>query len=454
MKTPNLIMLSKSQRTLAACMLNEAGRSSDLHNKLLDLQSQMDAITDNAEQAGRDLTYAEVVQHEDLVNRYQDTKAKINRMEKLQDNPNRPEPNMPGGGVINRGGGNGSRFVNAATGDIISAYRHGENLGSLSNSDGPVIGEMLRAMALGDVSMLPSNLRNAISTGSDTDGGYLTNPSISTRFIDLARSASIVTRAGAESIQVPGDVIIGKITSDPTVNWRGETSAITASKPVFGSINIKPKVAAVLIPVSMEFAEDAANGPQLIEQVAQAALASAIDKAALVGSGSGAEPLGVVNDPDVNSQTAIGTPTTYGQITMGIQDILTANYDGPIEDLSWIMNPVIGGTYDGLVTGISGDNSPLMPTPWASQLQRFHTTSLEANGSSEYDMVVGQFGEMLLAFRAGGIRLQVLQEGSASDGSKTWNATSQMLVWIRAHVQVDVAILRPSHFSVLSGVTA
>jgi len=47
-----------------------------------------------------------------------------------------------------------------------------------------------------------------------------------------------------------------------------------------------------------------------------------------------------------------------------------------------------------------------------------------------------------------------LTDGIANDGSSDINATSQLLRWIIAYVRADVAVLRPDHFTALTGVTA
>lgn len=123
-------------------------------------------------------------------------------------------------------------------------------------------------------------------------------------------------------------------------------------------------------------------------------------------------------------------------------------------DLAWLSNPLMSGTYDQLTTGISGDNTPLLPTPWVTQLQRLHTTSLAANGSSEYNSIVGNFSEMLIGMRTSGVVIDVLDSGSVVDeDSETWNATTQFMRFIRARIRVDMMLMQPSHFSVMSGLT-
>jgi HK97 family phage major capsid protein len=306
---------------------------------------------------------------------------------------------------------------------------------------------------------IPSKFRNAITTDAES-GGSIVPSIISSRFIDLARAASVCVRAGAESIDLPGaELKIGRIVTDPTVHWRAEAAAIGASTPVFGALTMRPKVAAVLIPLSLEWVEDSVNGSQVIEQAVSRVLGQAIDAAALAGDGSGATPTGIIATDNVNERNAVGTPTTYAAVSSAIGDILSQNYDGDISALSWILPPALGTTYDQLKTGISGDNTPLQPTGWVSQLQRFHTTSLAVSGSPEaYSMIVGNFRELLFGFRMGGVRFQVLQTGTVHDASVSpeadYNALTQMLVYIRAFIRFDVGVMRPGWFTALNGVQA
>ena len=126
-----------------------------------------------------------------------------------------------------------------------------------------------------------------------------------------------------------------------------------------------------------------------------------------------------------------------------------------MRDMAWISNPRDGATYDGLA---DTTGQPLRPTPWAADLRRFSTTSIsttEGGGGNESYMRVGDFRQCLVGMRTSGINLEVLREGTVTDASgDSWNATTQLLRHVRAYMRVDVALLRPTWFTVLSGVTA
>lgn len=291
-------------------------------------------------------------------------------------------------------------FRDQMTGEQVMGYAHGQPIGQ--DNETP-LGEIVRAAVLNDWSGIAPDVRASVTGGSDTGGGYLLEPTLSPRFVDLARAASVVSRAGAVTIPIGGETNIATLTSDPTTYWRGETVSVTASKPAFGRIVLRPKTVAALVPVSIEWLEDVANGAAVIETALQSAMGLAMNQAALIGTGAGAEPLGVVNHTGVNTIGSVGTPTTYTNISAAVGDILGANFDGDVSSLAWIHNPTQGETYDGLVTGISGDNTPLMPTQWAGSLRKFSTTSLAAN-------IVG-FGTIT----ASAVTSIKVQQGAASD---------------------------------------
>lgn len=467
MKTNRLIVLSNAQRTLAACMTNDAATVEELHAQLVELQGRAEAITNLAERERRDLTAAEGADHRALLEEFKAKKIQVNRLEEMQDNAaflrqpapgqNRPAPNMPGGGVFdNRGGrsnASGHQFINNKTGESVVAHKQGEMFNEASMTNEPLFGQLCLSAAKGDPSYLPKEFRNAAATALDTSGGFLVNPVISSRYVDLARSKSVVMAAGAQSIPMEtGQVSITKIDSDPTMTWTREGASFSASKPSFGAHVLHARKLGVVIPLSVEAIEDSVNGAQMIEDSATNSMAQMTDAVALMGTGSG-QPLGIVNNSSANSQTSIGLVTDYAEVRTGIRDILNANYTGDLSGLTWVNNPSIGSIYDGLVTGLTSDGSPLPRSPWVAQAREDFTTALEANGSSEYDSVIGDFSQILFGYRLGEIRVEMLPAGSVTDGTNTYNAVSDALMLMRVWVRMDVVCLRPSWFSVLSGLT-
>ena len=433
----------------------------ELRHKQYDLAIQSKKIVERAEKAGRDITDEEAAK----INRMMDEIDKIGvdlkaaglesdgYLEDLQlpslGRQTSPQPIAPQNGRMT--GGGTPMFRNVATGEPINGYAHSQRI---SQANDVSLGAVARSMILNDWSDVSHDLRAAVTSGADSSGGYMVDSYLSRMFIDLARSASVVSRAGAISVPIAGETKIGTLESDPSVQWRGETVTVQSSTPSFGSIILRPKTASAIIPVSIEWLEDAQNSEMVLENALRAAMGSAIDQAALTGTGAASQPLGIVNNPNVLSTAAVGTPTDYSDISSAVGSLYGANYPGEVSSLSWVLNPVVGTIYDQLVTGLTGDASPLQPTPWVAQLQKMFTTSLAANASSEYQQIVGDFSQVLLGMRTNGMTLQVLTSGSATDSAGvTYNAASDLMVLFRIYVRLDVALLRPSWMHVLSGTT-
>ncbi|MEM9186093.1 MAG: phage major capsid protein [Planctomycetota bacterium] len=337
-------------------------------------------------------------------------------------------------------------------GDSIND-RHDEPLDA--GPDLPAVGDALVSMATGAALPDGRSIQAALG-GIDTDGGFLLNPALAGMFIDLARSASVAFRAGALTyVMGSPEVNIMRADSDPTGHWRPEGVEVKASSPTFGRINLKAKTLAAIVPVSIELLEDAVNAGSIIEGMIRSALGIALDRAILRGAGAESEPLGITNNAGVNTVTSVGTPADYSKITAAVGKILNANFSGSASELAWVQNPRDSQTFDGLQ---ATDNQPLQPTPWAGALQRYSTTSMPVDlgtGSNESEAIIGDFSQVIVGMRTSGINVRVLDAGEVSDaGGELHNAASHLKRLIVAYMRADVALLRPSWFTVLSGVTA
>ena len=265
-------------------------------------------------------------------------------------------------------------------------------------------------------------------------------------------------RAGASSIPLTsGEMILLRLTSDPTCYWRGETEATTASEVGMGRFVMRPRMLATLLPFSLELAEDAQNSASVLQQAATNAMAVKMDQAILSGTGASGEPLGVLNTDNVNSQTGIGSLSSYDQIIVGIRQIMQSNYPGAVENLSWITGPEIAASFASLKTGLTNDHSPLPKPDWVMKLNQFVTTSLGAQATSPltYQNLIGPFDQILVGFRNAGMTVQILDAGTAVDASgDSWNAVTQHLRFLRISLRMDFCVMQPTWFAKLDAIMA
>lgn len=367
------------------------------------------------------------------------------------------------GGGRSHLGDSGLEFKDLATGKVIRALRSHEpiaqrqrKLPSEDTGDGEgddyqphLVGRMLQSLLLNRPEILSDHERRDLLGGVDSSGGYLLSGSVSALVLDLARSASVCLRAGAQTLPLEGSELkLVRLASDATAVWRHEGQAITASAPAFDALMLRPRTLACIVPVSIELLEDAQNVAGVLEAALSSAMALKLDQAALLGSGSAAEPLGVLSTAGVHAVTSIGTPSDWSDFSGAIGDLLGSNYpaDG-LEKLAWVMHPTDWETIDNLVE--TGTGAPLAPTPWCSKPRRFSTTSLTAGTG-----VIGDFSQLVIGLRTRGIVFQILDGGQATDDAGiTHNGVTEMKRFIRCYLRADIAVLRPSWFATLAGIT-
>lgn len=184
-----------------------------------------------------------------------------------------------------------------------------------------------------------------------------------------------------------------------------------------------------------------------------ASMGQKLDAAGLVGTGAGQEPKGIRYHDDVNEISSVGTPADYSNFSLAIGDVMAANYPGDIEGLAWVNHPRTDDTLDNLQ---DTTNQPLMPTPRVSKLQRYSTTALPTDeNSNESVSIVGDFSQLAFGMRTSNIVIRILDAGTVTDSAgDTWNATTQLMRHIVAYMRADVAVLRPTWFTKLTGITA
>ncbi|MEI8375357.1 MAG: phage major capsid protein [Planctomycetota bacterium] len=358
----------------------------------------------------------------------------------------------------------GMSFKDMRSGREIRALRPNESFersmragSDLADSDEVMsVGRCIAAAVLNRPELLSSFEKRAMMGAVDAGGGYLLNPVLSGSVIDLARSASVCLRAGAQTIPMDsGELRIAKLATDPVGYWRAEGVKVTASAPTLSQAVLRPLTLAAIIPLSIEVLQDAVNVEAVVTGALQRSLGLALDQAALLGKGSSSEPCGIVNFPGVNAVTSCGAPA-HGCVKAreAVLDILTANYPGRLEDLAWIQHPRTANSYDALADTLY---QPLKASPWVAAPQRFMTTSLPINGgggSNESTDIIGDFSQLLIGIRQQ-VNIRVLDSGSVTDADgASWSAESQLMKLVVAYMRADTVLLRPTWFSTISGITA
>ncbi|MCL4684964.1 phage major capsid protein [Myxococcota bacterium] len=272
-------------------------------------------------------------------------------------------------------------------------------------------------------------------------------------FIDLLRNATLVRVAGATSLPgLVGNVDISRQTGPGTAQWLTEGGTVTDADPTFDVVGMSPKTVAAKAHATRKMLLQ--STPE-IEQILRAdlarSLALAIDRAALIGSGAGAEPLGLFNIVGVNS-VAVGTnggPLTWAHIVA--LESAVAGDNAETGALAYMTNSLVRGalktTEKAASTGLfvwpdrGGDATvngrrALVSNQVPSNLTKGSGTNLSAVFYGNWrDLLIGEWG--IMDVTSEGITL-------ADSGGLT----------VRAFLDVDIAVRHPESFAIIADAVA
>ena len=193
-------------------------------------------------------------------------------------------------------------------------------------------------------------VQQALASYDESGLGVFTGPATMGEFIDLLRNKEVFTRAGATDFALPanGHLLMPRLTGASTAYWVGETpsnastSALTASAPTSGAIQMSAKKLAVLVKYPNELVRF--GGPTieaLLRGDMSQVMALKADATMLDGVGTTVSPKGLLNY-SINSITA-GTVATDGNtlapedLGLMINKLEEDNIDVESDGFTWLM---------------------------------------------------------------------------------------------------------------------
>lgn len=298
-------------------------------------------------------------------------------------------------------------------------------------------GRYLRALILG-----PKNdaEQRALAGGTDAAGGYTVPEVTSARLIDLMRANSVLSQAGAQTVPLTTDeTVFARLASDPVPAWRAENATVAESDPTFSRVLLKPKSLAVMVKAPLELLEDSINMETELPNILARALAVEVDRAGLVGSGSGNEPTGIVNYAALTANTFAGgaldsyTPLVTARTALhGANERLTG----------YVMSPRDEGTLAGLV---DSTGQPMRKPEAIADTPMLWTSNMPTDGgtgTNESQIIAGDWAQLMMGMRSN-IRIVTLRE----------RFMDNLQFGFIAHIRADFAAARDSAFTVLDAIT-
>lgn len=320
---------------------------------------------------------------------------------------------------------------------LQSAFRGAEDKSSLSDFLRGVAG--LRST---------ESVRNALSTGTDSAGGYVLPSFLQLELLAaLAPVSSLLTAGAGIALLEEGAKShrIAAVDTIPTAAWRAEGGALATSDPALRSVDIVPRSLSFQFKASRELLADSANLEQALFVVIAQAFAKEVDRAGLRGSGIAPEPRGLLNTTGIQAVTngvngASLATTAYSNLVSAMQAILQADAGMP---KAAIMSPRSLSILAGLLDSTSQPRSkPEILRDWnliaTSQVPNTLTVGTSTDCSEIY---VGDFSKVVFFLREG-FSVQLLNELYASTGE----------IGFACHARVDVAALYPAGIAVVTGV--
>ena len=186
-------------------------------------------------------------------------------------------------------------------------------------------------------------LRRDLNVGTATAGGNLVDDVLlSGSFIDLLRNRLAIAQAGVTTLTgLQGNISIPRQSSASTAYWVGESASPSESQPAVDQVNMSPKTVGAFVDYSRRLLlQSDISVESMVRNDLARVIALEIDRAAIYGTGSSNQPLGLTNTTGIGSQTI----TTFGTFAeyIGMEtDVATANADAG--SLRYIINAAARG---------------------------------------------------------------------------------------------------------------
>lgn len=255
---------------------------------------------------------------------------------------------------------------------------------------------------------------------------------LANEFIDVLRNSASVMQAGARMLPgLVGNVAIPKKTAASAGGWIStEGGASSESEPTFGTVSMSPKTVGAFTDMTRQLILQSTPAVEaLVRDDLTQALALAIDKGALEGSGSSGQPTGILNTSGVNKPSAFAAavPTFAEMVAL---ETAVAEDNALFGNLAYITD---AATYGGLKTKAkdAGSGMFVLENGQANGYNVIRTQQATAG-----NVYFGNFSDCLIGMW-GGLDITVDPYTSSNTGT----------VRVVALQTVDVAVRNPVSFA-------
>jgi HK97 family phage major capsid protein len=257
---------------------------------------------------------------------------------------------------------------------------------------------------------------------------------VSPTMIELLRNTMLSRQLGARVMaNMEGNFSIPKQTGGGTAYWVTEGNAVTESNQTVGSVDFSPSTVGCFGDYSRAFLhQTGVDAEAFIREDFTQVIAIELDRVAFNGSGSGAEPEGVIPNANVNV-VAIGTnggPGTWAKLVEMEQVVATQN--ALVNNMALVTNPKVRGSFKGITRVASStfgdflwaDNQEVISYPAYASNQIPSTLTKGTSAGVCSAAILGDWSQIIFALwggmdtlvdpftggTAGNIRIVILQD--------------------------------------------
>ena len=148
-----------------------------------------------------------------------------------------------------------------------------------------------------------------LAKGTGSLGGYTVQTDVLGKsFIELLRNRTVCLELGARRLGgLVGDVSVPSQSGGATAYWVPENGRTPSSNLTFGQVGLTPhRLSAVTILSKMLVAQSSVDVEGIVREDFALQLGVALDAAAIAGTGTNGQPLGIVNTPGIGGETFDG----------------------------------------------------------------------------------------------------------------------------------------------------
>lgn len=187
-------------------------------------------------------------------------------------------------------------------------------------------------------------MRRDLKTSPATQGGNLVQTDLdAANFIDLLRNSSALDQAGATTLTgLQGNIAIPRQSGAATAYWVAEGGAPTESQQAIQQVSMVPRTCGAFTDISRKLLiQSSIDVEQMVRNDIAKVIALEIDRAALYGTGSSNEPLGLHNTSGIGTESITANNPTFAQVVNMESDVAAAN--ALMGNLAYITGATIRG---------------------------------------------------------------------------------------------------------------